>query len=37
MYIWGFNIDYEGETIYKEWREKGLQLFEMNLIRIPCG
>ena len=31
MYWWGFDIDYEGETIYKGWREKGSRLFRMNL------
>ena len=31
MYYWGFNIDYEGETIYKGWREKGSRLFRMSL------
>ena len=31
MYFWGFGIDYEGETIYKGWRERGSRLFRMNL------
>jgi hypothetical protein len=31
MYFWGFEIDYEGETIYKGWREKGSRLFRMDL------
>ena len=31
MYWWGFDIDYEGETIYKGWREGGSRLFRMNL------
>ena len=27
MYFWGFNINYEGETIYKRCRNRGSCLF----------
>ena len=32
MYDWGFNIDYNGETIYKGWREQKSNLFQMSLL-----
>ena len=31
LHPWGFDIDYEGETIYKGWRERGSRLFRMSL------
>ena len=32
MYSRGFEIDYNGETIYKGWPEKKSKLFQMSLI-----
>ena len=31
FYDWGFNIDINGETIYKGWRVSNSNLFRMNL------
>ena len=31
MYYWGFEVDYNGETIYKGWREPNSKLFKMSL------
>ena len=31
MYYWGFDVDYNGETIYKGWREPNTKLFKMSL------
>ena len=31
-YDWGFNADYNGETIYKDRREGRSNLFQMSLI-----
>ena len=31
LYKTGFGIDYEGEILYKGWRERGSRLFRMNL------
>ena len=31
MFWWGFNINYEGETIYIGWRERRSRLFRMSL------
>ena len=30
-YYWGFEIVYNGELIYKGWREKSFSLFQMSL------
>ena len=32
MYYWGFEVDYNGETIYKGWREPNSKLFKMSLV-----
>ena len=38
FYSWGFDIDLEGETIYKGWREgPGSRLFRINLTDDGCG
>ena len=31
MYYWGFEIEYNGEVIYKGWREGKSNLFQMRL------
>ena len=38
MYSWGFEIDLEGETIYRGWREgPSSRLFRMKLTDDGCG
>ena len=32
MYYWGFEVDYNGETIHKGWREPNSKLFKMSLV-----
>ena len=32
MYYWGFEVDYNGETICKGWRELNSKLFKMSLV-----
>ena len=32
MYYWGFEVEYNGETIYKGWREPNSKLFKMSLV-----
>ena len=38
MYAWGFEIDLEGKTICKGWREgPSSRLFRMKLMDNGCG
>ena len=38
LYAWGFDIDLEGETLYKDWREgPQSRLFRMNLTDDKVG
>ena len=32
MYYWGFEVDYNGETIHKGWQEQKSKLFQMSLV-----
>ena len=32
MHYWGFEVDYNGETIYKGWRDDKTNLFQMSLL-----
>ena len=32
FYHWGFDIDLNGETIYKGWRDQKTRLFQMSLV-----
>ena len=32
LHHWGFEVDYNGETIYKGWRDNQTKLFQMSLV-----